>query len=57
MGVYFVSEKWLHTIVELAGIFIMGLTFSWYLSGRITTLEVKVDLLMNGQIRTAGYGK
>ena len=51
------SEKWLHTIVELAGIFIMGLTFSWYLSGRITTLEVKVDLLMNGQIRTAGYGK
>jgi hypothetical protein len=48
-------DAWMHTIVELIGVLVMGLTFSWYLSGRITALEVKVDLLMRGQIRAESY--
>lgn len=41
--------NWPQTVVDLGGVLIMVLTFGWYLSGRLSSIETKVNLLMDGR--------
>jgi hypothetical protein len=47
------NKQWVHTLAEFIGFMVMMFTFAWYLSARISTLEVKVDLLMEGKVNTS----